>query len=348
MDFPDYVPDGARRFAENFLKSSPVFRTEGYETLLTKARAELDQIDRVIRNQSKRPGDRAQREAPEAGEAKQNELRQRRKEKDDAARQLELDVAVIRRLVYDERMEDVYRLLSEIFSGQTDRDSKINQFLSAAWGARIEYAKYRERMKRAKELTAEIASTASKLSDLLRRIGEYLPLEFYRVDQLLRQTDNMELNGKDLYSWRLMRGLVLGDPPGRLEPVTEANPPEVTIPVRKLDEQRDIDPAERARNTTRYAWGLSPPVAALLETLANVARHWEPAEAGFIAAAVGKRQHNQKTEYLRAFAHLLTDGHQFTLASPIMHAMAATANVVINDDDIDTSYDDVRKAVGTN
>ena len=58
-----------------------------------------------------------------------------------------------------------------------------------------------------------------------------------------------------------------------------------------------------------------------------------------------RSQRSPKTEYLRAFGHLLSNNHSFTLTKKIMQAMAIVANVVINLPDVDVTYDDVRKAL---
>jgi hypothetical protein len=83
----------------------------------------------------------------------------------------------------------------------------------------------------------------------------------------------------------------------------------------------------------------------LLDTLANAARSFNPSATGMIGAAIASRQRSPKTEYLRAFGKLLSDEHGFALTTPIVKAMAITANVVINLPDVDVTYDDVRKAL---
>jgi len=352
MDFPSYVPDGARRFAEHFLQGSAELRSEGYEALLAEWREELAEIDSHMRDRSRRSSE--QTEISQSHQDEPAELRKRREQKAEDVQQLESDVAVIRRLIYDERMKEVYRRLLDTFFGEAEKDHKIDQFLHAAWAARIDYTKYRNRLRQARDQTEQIAETAERLADLLRRIGEtgqYLPPEFYGVDCLLRETDSTDSRPGSQHVWRSLRRTILGDrSPGEREPQTDQDPEggesELTIRVVELGEAAEIDPDEHARNTTRYAWGLAPPVSALLDTLAHAARRYEPAESGFIGAAVAKRQQNIKTEYLRGFAHLLRDEHRFDLTPPIMHAIATTANVVINDLEVDVSYDDVRKAVG--
>jgi hypothetical protein len=237
---------------------------------------------------------------------------------------LKADVDCLRRLAHDERMRDAYALLAREF---TD-DRQWRNFICAAWAARVDFAKYRDRLRRAAELTGEIAQAAEMLARLIRQFSETGingPSEFYSIPELLRQTDNHEMQGHNLHMWRSMRQHVLGDPP--------------------MGEKPEIARDEKARNTLRYAWGTAPEVSALLETLANAARSFNPTETGMIGAAIKSRQRSPKTEYLRAFGNALTDGHGLALTRPIMRAMAITANVVINLPDVDATYDDVRKAL---
>ena len=66
---------------------------------------------------------------------------------------------------------------------------------------------------------------------------------------------------------------------------------------------------------------------------------------GPIFSAIRSRQHNKRTEYLRAFDNLLNE-YQITSRPPsFVRAIAIVTNVVINDPDIDVTYDDVRKAL---
>jgi hypothetical protein len=90
----------------------------------------------------------------------------------------------------------------------------------------------------------------------------------------------------------------------------------------------------------------SPSVAELLDTLVGAAHRFEPAESDFRNAATETRQRNIKTDYLRGFGHLLIR-RGLELTPPIMRAMAITTTVVINDPEIDATYDDVRKVLAT-
>ena len=261
------------------------------------------------------------------------------------------EVDCLRRLAHDARMADAFALLTREF---TD-DRQWRNFTYAAWAARVDFAKYRDRLKRAAELKDEIADAAETLAKLIHQFsktGISGPSELYSIPELLRQTDNHEMQGHNLAMWRSMRRHVLGDLPR--EDVPEAKPadgsgepPTVEI-VRVIlapEEKVKIDPVEEARNMLRYAWGTAPDFSALLGTMANAARAFKPSESGVGGQPIDRGQRSQKTEYLRAFGNLLTDVHKFALTTPIMQAMAIVANVVLSPDEIDVTYDDVRKAL---
>lgn len=346
MDAPAYVPQGARDHAQRFLGH--------YEPCLEKGERELARIDADIHAWSQRLQSLPPSEIPNAARDKMAELHHHRKDVEASNKQLESDINSVRRLIHDGRMKDAYRILSDAFfeDEPEERHRRLDGFIYAAWAARIDFTPYRDRLKRARQLKGDIAETANKLADLLRQIGEtgqYLPPGFYGVDYLLRETDNTELNGKDLYMWRVMRGNVLGDPPRRTEPDLdeESSPQDTELTIRHLEpgEQPAIDLVEQARASVRYGWGVAPSVPLLLDTMADMARTYEPAEGGFIGAAVSGRKYNLKTEYLRAFGALLVDEHHFELTAAIRRAIAITANVVINDPEVDASFDDVRKAL---
>ncbi|WAR44285.1 hypothetical protein [Methylomonas rapida] len=342
MDFPSFVPEGARSHAIHFLGH--------YEPALAECEARLVEIQNRINewSQSRLDNDTIQFQITKLRQSKAEQTKYR----DDFAR----DIASIKRLVHDARMKEAYQILTNAFFDDEDseRQRKFDGFIYAAWSARLDFSPYREGLKQAAELRDEIAKTADKLAGLLDRIGEtgvLCPGEFFYIPSLLRNTDNHEMDDHNLYMWRAMRGYVLGDLPQRetLESEqTEIDPagkPEIVFQIVAMDEKPDIDPAEEARNTLRYAWEKSPPLSELLKTVSKVAKEFKPSESGVIGAAIDSRKQSLKAEYLRAFGNLLTEQHGFMLTTDIMKAMAIAANVVINAPDIDTTYDDVRKAL---
>ena len=339
MDFPAYVPAAVRAHIATLIEGDS-WEPQGWAASLASAERQLAEIEGAIETKTRR------------GEHDYlPSLRIQRAEAVAHRDMLAGEVDCLRRLAHDARMRVAFALLTREFSD----DGQWRNFIRSAWAARVDFAKYRDRLKRAAELKGEIADAAEALAKLIRQFSETGingPGEFYSIPELLRQTDNHEMQDHNLHMWRSMRRHVLGDLPR--EDVPEAKPegesgepPTVEI-VRVFlapEEKAEIDPVEEARNMLRYAWGTAPDFSALLGTMANAARAFKPSESGMIGAAIESRQRSPKTEYLRAFGNLLTDVHRFALTTPIMQAMAIVANVVINLPDVDVTYDDVRKAL---
>ncbi|MBK6744293.1 MAG: hypothetical protein IPG66_15535 [Hydrogenophilales bacterium] len=336
MDFPAHVPAAVRAHITTLIEGDS-WEPMGWAESLASAERQLAEIEGQIESCIRW--------------GKDDYLPGLRKDRAGAVAHrdgLAAEVDCLRRLAHDARMADAFALLTREF---TD-DRQWRNFTYAAWAARVDFAKYRDRLKRAAELKGEIADAAETLAKLIRQFSETGisgPGEFYSIPELLRQTDNHEMQGHNLHMWRSMRQHVLGDLPKRDAPETkpaggEPMPP-VEIVIVPMGEKAEIDPEEEARNMLRYAWGTAPDFSALLGTMANAARSFKPSESGMIGAAIESRQRSAKTEYLRAFGNLLTDVHGFALTTPIMQAMAIVANVVINLPDVDVTYDDVRKAL---
>lgn len=336
MDFPAYVPEGARTHALHFLKH--------YEPILAQYEIELEGICEQIQywrnsNQDKQDS-----------QARLAKLRLRQREvtrwRDDYAR----DIENIRRLVLDNRMKDVYRILSDTFFGdeELERQRKFDGFIHAAWSARLDFSFYRERLKQTLELNEEIGKTAEKLANLLVKIGETgveCPGEFFSIRALLRNTDSHD------QLWRGMRDFVLGE---RLRSYSSESDnaeydrnQKVEIKMVPLEpgEKVDIDPDEQMRNTLQYAWGRAPGLPALINTICKAANEFIPKKSGLVGAALSSQKRNEKTEYIRAFGNLLLTEHKFNITTDIMRAMTIATNVVFNLADTDVTYDDVRKAL---
>jgi hypothetical protein len=339
MDFPAYVPAAVRAHITTLIEGDS-WEPMGWQESLASAERQLAEIDGKIESCIRW--------------GKDDYLPGLRKDRAEAVAhrdRLAGDVDCLQRLAHDARMRNAFALLTREF---TD-DRQWRNFIYAAWAARVDFAKYRDRLKRAAELKGDIADAAETLAKLIRQFSETGingPGEFYSIPELLRQTDNHEMQGHNLHMWRSMRQHVLGELPKRDIPETRpaeesGEPPTVEI-VRVLlapGEKAEIDPKEEARNMLRYAWGTAPEFSELLDTVTKAGRAFKPSESGMIGAAIESRQKSPKTEYLRAFGNLLTDVHNFALTTPIMQAMAIVANVVINLPDVDVTYDDVRKAL---
>jgi len=335
MIFPAYVPAAVRAHITNLMEGDSR-EPLGWQESRASAERQLAEIESAIETKTQR------------GEV--DYLDGLRTQKAKAAQRLDWwdgHVACLRRLALDDRMRDAFALLTHEFSD----DSQWRNFIYAAWAARADFARYRDRLKRAAELKGKIADAAEILAKLIRQFfetGINGPSELYSIPELLRQTDNHEMQGHNLHMWRSMRRHVLGDLPRRdipeTTPAAESSEP-IEIVFAPMGENSEVDPKDDARNKLGFAWGTAPDLAALLGTVANAARTFKPSESGMIGAAIESRQTSQKTEYLRAFGNLLIDVHNFELKRPIMQAMAIVANVVINLPDVDVNYDDVRKAL---
>lgn len=343
MDFPAYVPAAVRAHIATLIEGDS-WEPMGWQESLASAERQLAEIDGKIESCIRW--------------GKDDYLPGLRKDRAEAVAHRDRvagDVDCLRRLgglipLPKEPMRNAFALLTREF---TD-DRQWRNFIYAAWAARVDFAKYRDRLKRAADLKDEIADAAETLAKLIRQFSETGingPGEFYSIPELLRQTDNHEMQGHNLHMWRSMRQPILGDVPRR--DVPDAKPaeeggepmPPIEIVIVPMGEKTEIDPEEEARNMLHYAWGTAPDFSALLGTVANAARNFEPSESGMIGAAIAKREKNIKTEYLRAFGNLLTDVHGFALTVPIMQAIAIVANVVINLPDVDVTYGDVRQAL---
>jgi hypothetical protein len=340
MDFPAYVPAAVRRDIESRIygdQHNPhgwAHSLESAESALSDAEAKLQAAIRISDTNL------CARLRSEKLEAK--------KHRDSIAGEIQC----LQRLAHDARMRDAYATLTAEF---TD-DRQWCNLIYAAWAARVDYTKFREKLKKADSLRVEIADAADKLANLINQFcdtGVYGPWEFHSVETLLETTDNHELNDHDLYMWRAMRKYIFGTDQCDMVTVVEddsdsegtfetANP-QISFVV--PDTHLGIDPVKQARSTLRYAWEKAPSMSALIRTLGASARAFAPAEGGMIGAAISTRQSNPATEYVRAFAYLLTDTHGFKLTAPIMRAMAVIATVVIGESNTDITYDNIRKTV---
>ena len=342
MNFPAYVPAVVRTHLSHYLEGENERSIPGYADLLESEEKRLIEIERTIEARTRR------------GEIELVALlRKQRADSVEHRDRLARDVDCLRRLAHDRRMQEVFALLTREF---TD-DQQWRSFVHCAWAAKIDFSKFRESRKLAIEVTAKIADAAETLANLIRQFedaGISAPSEFYSIPELLRQTDNHDMQDHNLAMWRVMRPHLLGDLPRRdvreiEKPNREGEQSRESIVVTRTflepGEKPDIDPIQQQLEDLRYAWGTAPDLSALLETLAAAARGWKPGETGFIAAAIESRQRSAKTEYLRAFGSLLIDRHNVNLTTAIMQAMAIAANVVINLPDVDVTYDDVRKAL---
>lgn len=341
MEFPEYVPEVVRSYISSVLEGEAPRHITGYRDLLARAEAQLYSINEQFDN------------AVSQDDSCLSELRKKRREAQEHRNYLSADVECLQRLAGDKRMKEAYFMLTD----QQFSEGQRSGLISAAWAARIDYTKYRDRVKAAKALRLQISSAATALSQLLQDFsatGINGPSEFHSIPDLLRASENFDRGGRNLMTWQAMRSVVLGDWPKNRDTSRgiPANPykfakEDLEISVRFLgpNENPIIDPDDQARNALRYAWGVAPELSGLLDTLSVTAQSFEPNEFGMIGAAISTRQKSMKTEYVRAFATLLVDVHGVTLTALVKDLIAKVANVVLNDGEIDVTYDDVRKAL---
>ena len=339
MDFPEYVPAAVRDYITARLEGDS-WEPQGWVASLENAERQLDEIKSKMET------------AKESGENDDylGALRIQDRKAQAHRDALAGTVDCLQRLANDERMRKVYDWLAKKkFTDEQQRD-----FIASAWIAAQEFSRYREQRKIAQQLAGDIAKTAEKLVTLICRFADTgidnAPCELYSIPELLRQTDGNEM-------WQAMRHLVTGDRPrwdiSEAQPEgKDGEPPpplEIVRHVIKPGEKPEIDPRDSARNMVCYAWENAPDFSALIGTMAEAARRFGNGNAvhvfGTVNAATATRQHNKKTDYLRAVLHKLRECH-FPLTSdcaPAAPAVATVANVVLNDDKHDVTADDVRK-----
>lgn len=208
----------------------------------------------------------------------------------------------------NELIQEMFRHLDDAMLSEADQ----KQFMNAAMTSRTGFKKYRVAVDKAAKLNQDITTKAEELARLLDAIQgcglSDLPMEFYDVRTLLRETDNR----RDLTWWPVNRDNLTG---------------------------------QSAGENALYAWGISPSLAELLCTVAKVASNYEPRFYGRTGAAIERRQHNPKTEFIRAFGYMLAEAG-IPATPPVMNAMACMTTIAIGDGDTIACYDDVKQALG--
>lgn len=338
MEPQAFVPTAIREYVQAMVNGNS-WEPFGWAGALKNAQDEVSKVDRQIKSASK------------LGASRQlDDLRQKKQSAEAHRDALSRAVSCLTRFVEDRRMVEAYRLLvTEIAD-----DQEWKQFITAAWQAQRGFHNYREQLSTATTLKVEIADSAEALANLLNRfakIGINVPSEFCSIPELLRQTDNHELQGHNLDMWRSMRRYILGELPrqerstGPLAEVVANEALKVKIRVLAKNDVAQTPPEEDARFMAAYAWATAPDFSALLGTLASAARKFEPQLDEMSGAALTRQSHGTN-EYLRAFGHLLTAVYRFKLSKSVVQAMAIVAEVVINSPDVLVSLGDVKSALG--
>lgn len=343
MNFPTYIPTVVREYITTLLDGSDS-EPQGIMASLSIAKQRLSEIEQEMKAQASIDKD-----------DDSIDLHQKKAELTKHRDMLTNNMNCLHRLVQRDEMKEVYSKLDEEFTN----NEQWRGFISAAYAARMDYSKYRERLKVVVDLRDKIKKTTHKLAGLLRETSDsgfsYWPSDFFSIPELLRKTDNHEMEDHNLYMWRSMRRHILGDlprQPVRGNELPQKSDKATSIPkiIRTFIERGEkpkIDKNEEAGNALRYAWALAPSLDALLDTVVIAANSFEPTESWIIGAAISTRQRSRagNKDYLRAFGYLLTDVHGIN-TTKIMNAMAVVATVVIDDPNFVVSYDDVDKAIG--
>lgn len=319
MKFADFVPCVIKVFATEMMKGE-----DGWLADRQKLSKRLNRIESELALANK-----------QGNKVAIDNLVREKSELSNELKFLDKDIACLRRLVEYPRMQSVYAALDSEFAGNSEKISKLRSFIHSAWSAYIDYEFYRDRMsgKEIKKRVKQVGDAAKKLALLLRGVEkdcEQLPEDFQLVRQLLWKTDNSDIDGRDLTSWRVMRHHILGSHGSgpSIAPSSDAiEPPfnlelEVHVGVLESDlsdfRSSSLDTTyvqtltessaaiSDASPSLDYVWELAPPVYALLETLAHAAEEFEPQHpSGAIGGALLGRQKGKRSDYVRGFIHQL-------------------------------------------
>ena len=176
MKFPAYVPVVVQENITRLLDGNS--RKRGLSECLDEAEKRLAAIEERMQNHKNDD---------------MNSLRKQKAEAQTHRDQHEGDVDCLRRLACDHRMKDVYGRLAQEFT----QDEQWWNFIWSAWAVRLDYSKFRDRLKQAQELKHKIADTADLLSKLIRQLddtGIKGPIELCMIPDLLAQTDQRMQN----------------------------------------------------------------------------------------------------------------------------------------------------------
>lgn len=336
MNFKPFVPVPARRYIEETIRGSP--DNDGLEKVLANANQKLSEISVSLQKKLLDEGILA------------SDDREKKKMAEAYRDQCAGDIAFLQRLGSDLRMEAAYQGLKDVFS----TDNQWRRFLHSCWGARIDFDKYRERIKNATDRSKEIAEEAEALALKIRALDQVptdLPLELHSIQALLRQTENHSLFDRNLEMWRIHRGIILGDQPPEVIEDTRLGQKDILIKnlIVKTEETDDekisVNEIDQYRSNIRYAWSLAPDFASLLFKVAEIMKDFSPKEHGYIGAGVAFRESNEKTAYIRALYSLLSDGCGIEVSLPVRKAIALITTIALDHLDIDVTLDDVTKAI---
>ena len=309
MDFPAYVPAGARAHISRTLEGGGG-HWQGVNALVTEYRETHASTD--------------------------------------ALAILEQEQACVLRFAHDPRMRDVYAELQKVFMSDDQYADFLRSAWKADMNYAPFRERTRQARELAPKI-ARAAQELANLLGLAGIVGGgFAPPEFYSIHTLLSATDNHQDDDHNLHIWRVVRGAITGDDRCEPSPAVRDSQPDepvriVLVPIKSGEAK--LDPKEEVRNMLFYAWEKAPDLPAILGTVAEAASNWHPQEEGAIGAAVASRKQNKAAEYLRAFAEHLRENLCLELTGPIVAAMAGMANVVLNDPNADISGDAARAVI---
>lgn len=332
MDFPAYVPIPAQEQITAMLYGENG-KTDGWEHALKSANEHLESLELELRNCTPKK------------DAIPDDFRKKIMEATLHRNSIQDEVSCLKRLASDLRMKEAYEKLRDEFSSVQQWEN----FIDAAWRARIDYSQFRQRIEKAKSLSKEIERASKALETLLRKCQdtgfEAFPSTFFSIPELLKNTDNN--NGNNFHMWQGLRHVIFGEnattyTPKNSDEKSAIKPGKIRIVAFDKKNYR-ANPIADLNSSIKYTWRFAPKLPDLLGTLSEHAGRFEPKEKEAIGEAISKREKNPKQEYLRALKAHLIEAYNFQTTTNLRHAIAATATVVLNKEDLQVTYDDVRK-----
>lgn len=256
-------------------------------------------------------------------------------------------------------MDDAYSILISEFQHTTDAQSKWQRFLIASLRACYDYESHRNAAKRGIELKKKIAKSSKELAKSLMEFEslnlDTTPPEFSSIRHLLLSTELTSPFAEISEKWRELKPSFVGLPFSQDQSLISETSITEAPSVADLftdDLMRFMRPLNKlgsgylnSANDIEQAWSIAPSLPQLLKTVELKSSNYIPSQTGMVGAAVNSRETNKRTQYIRAFGFLLAEEYDIKLTTPIKKAMASVVNVVLNDLDKDTHYDDVRAAL---
>jgi hypothetical protein len=253
-----------------------------------------------------------------------------------------------------DEMQDLYPLLL----AELTEEQQWRAFLSSALRANVDTTPYREMVVQGRNLADEIASTAGRLADQINRMYaielDSMPEEFFSLWQLLHRTKESEWTEASFSKWCDAKSTIMGESHLWPEPSMTLKPMDHLSPAYDLIKDDLSDCLARIQNTTppledlpvlHSAWTSAPPVQTLLRTLEHSASRFSGSKTGEMRTSIQSQRPDNKIDYIRSLAYLLSKEHQIPLSINIKKAIAITATVALSELHVAASYDDVRNAL---